>query len=389
VTIYGTLDASAGSAKRTLSETGETSSTQTVSTLGGLNSSRGSNVLGFRGTEDLGGGLTASFTYEFGLNGNNVANNGNATSAAAGTPHGNGSPFGQTRQAWIGFGSKSMGEVRVGSQNTIVVPLRGMSATIQDANVGGSFLSQLQGTATTRNPVQLIAAGDTFAAQNSTYLTPTTGVTSTQPRYSNVLSYTTPTMSGLRGGLAVVRESSENGAGMGIAAAQTKTSGQILSVEFDQGPLSIKGAYTNKSLRTLAAENEVTSYALAGSYNLGMAIPYAIYEAGENDVQRAAGAASTEELSTKGYEIGARFPMGAFTPFISYGKGTWENTEVGAATVQVKGKMYQLGTTYSMSKRTTLYAALGSSKWTGSVVGQAGSAADHLRGYRLGVTHAF
>jgi len=393
VTIYGTLDASAGSAKRTISETGAVDTTQTVSTMGGLNSSRGSNLMGVRGAEDLGGGLTASFTYEFGLNGNNVANNGNLATIGVG----NGSPFGQVRQAWIGLGSKTMGEVRIGSQNTIVVPLRGMTATIQDANVGGSFLSQLQGTATTRNPVQLLGAGATFAAQSTTYLTPTTGVTATQPRYSNVLSYTTPTMSGLRAGIQMFRESSDNNASAGlvVTAAETKFSGYVLSLEYDQGPLSAKFGLTDKNRTAAGAaaadndDNDVNSYAFGVSYNLGFAIPYFIYENGENKHRLVDNVASTRKFATDGYELGARFPMGAFTPFVAYGRGDWKRTEANVATVNVKGKMYQFGSTYAMSKRTTLYAAMGSSKWTATVDGVAGSGADHLRGYRIGVTHTF
>jgi predicted porin len=50
---------------------------------------------------------------------------------------------------------------------------------------------------------------------------------------------------------------------------------------------------------------------------------------------------------------------------------------------------YQLGTTYGMSKRTTLYAAYGQSQFKATVAGFAGQAEDKLRGFRLGVTHTF
>jgi predicted porin len=392
VTIYGTLDASGGSVKRTLSETGSTSSTQKVSTLGGLNNSRATNVIGFRGVEDLGGGMRAGFTYEFGLNGNNVANNGNLAAVNAG----NGSPFGQTRQAFVSLASDTLGTVALGSQNTIAVALRGMSPAFQDTSIGGSFISQLNGTAVTRNPIQLAAAGATFAAQNSAYLTPNTGVTSTQPRYSNVLSYTAPVMRGLKASLMMVQENSETGASqdLGIPAAKSKTNGQIFSLEYDNGPLMAKFAYTDKAQKTVSAalrgsDNEVSSYAIAASYNLGIIIPFFVYEAGSNKFEKEDGVASSAKIKTKGYELGARIPFGSFTPFVSLGDGTWKATEDRVNTVKAKGKMYQVGTTYSMSKRTTLYAAIGSSKWTGSVENVEGSGADKQQGYRLGLTHSF
>ena len=426
VTIYGTLDASAGQLKRTISETGSASTTQTVSSMGGLNSSRGTNVMGFRGTEDLGGGLTASFTYEMSLNGNNVANNGqigmNTAAAYGPAVAGNGSPFAQTRQAWIGLGSKTMGEVRIGSQNTLMVPIGGYSVAIQEVGLGGSTIGQLNGLATTRNPIQLFTierytfvtpgvSGDAnsplIAAVGSQYLTPNMGVSGTQPRYSNVLTYISPTMSGFRASLQLVRENSENGAGVGdINGAVSKVKAQILGLEYDQGPLSVKALYTNKSqlagrpangnvngtavtAATAVDKNSVSHLVLAGSYNLGVAIPFAIYSKGDNKFEIENGAAGTTKVATDMYELGLRIPMGALAPYVSVSRGDWKATEAGAADFNVKMSTYQVGTTYAMSKRTTLYAATGQSKFTASVAGVAGEAQDKLRGFRLGVTHAF
>jgi predicted porin len=76
-------------------------------------------------------------------------------------------------------------------------------------------------------------------------------------------------------------------------------------------------------------------------------------------------------------------------PYISVSRGDWKYTEAGSAAFNVKMNTMQIGTTYAMSKRTTLYAASGSSKFKATVDGVAGSAEDKLRGFRLGVTHAF
>jgi len=423
VTIYGTLDASAGQLKRTQSETDLASTTQKVTNIG-LNSSRSTNLMDVRGTEDLGGGLSASFTYEFGLNAQNVATNGNLAAAGAGA---NGGPFGQTRQAWIGLGSRTMGEIRIGSQNNLTVPIGGMSAAIQEAGIGGSTMGQLNGLATTRNPLQIFGAtNNTFgtpglvtglasitASLANSYLSPIQGVTGPQPRYSNVLSYTSPTMSGFRASVQLVRETSSNPAGLtannttGINGAVSKLNAQLYGLEYDQGPLSVKVMLTQKKLesgRTADADgtavagtdavdsNKVNHTVIAASYNLGVAIPYVIYHKGDNKFGILDGAASTGKFATDGYELGLRVPMGALTPYVSVSRGEWKATGVGGLTTAltdttIKLNTMQVGTTYAMSKRTTLYAATGSSKFKATKAGY--QAEDKLSGFRLGVSHAF
>jgi len=101
------------------------------------------------------------------------------------------------------------------------------------------------------------------------------------------------------------------------------------------------------------------------------------------------GAASTLKFATDGYELGLRVPVGAFTPYISVSRGEWKATATGVNTLTVKLNTMQVGTTYTMSKRTTLYAATGSSKFKATEAGVAGDAQDKLSGFRLGVSHSF
>ena len=63
---------------------------------------------GFRGTEDLGGGLKANFTLESGFN----LNNGTNDKASADNQQ-------FQRQSWAGLSSDSLGEVRIGRQYTV------------------------------------------------------------------------------------------------------------------------------------------------------------------------------------------------------------------------------------------------------------------------------
>lgn len=84
---------------------------------GGLQVSR----WGFRGSEDLGSGNVASFTLENGFN----IDNGSFSVAN--------SIF--NRQAWVGLGNRSWGEVRFGQQNSVHFTMLGNIA----AFYGGSF----------------------------------------------------------------------------------------------------------------------------------------------------------------------------------------------------------------------------------------------------------
>jgi predicted porin len=112
----------------------------TTKTRGALNASEdhlGSTVLGFRGKEDLGGGLTASFQFEGDFSGSGVLGAGATTASVfGGTSAANAAAAGtitntvtQTnifnRQANITIGSKEFGSLTVGRQNDSVKDLAG------------------------------------------------------------------------------------------------------------------------------------------------------------------------------------------------------------------------------------------------------------------------
>ena len=102
VTVYGTIDASFAQIK-----TGSTSVTAQ-----GQGDYFGSSVLGFSGSEDLGGGLKASFQLEGDLNVANGTGDGGENSNTTATTNATG---GLTfdRQSWVGI-SGAFGQVRVG-----------------------------------------------------------------------------------------------------------------------------------------------------------------------------------------------------------------------------------------------------------------------------------
>jgi predicted porin len=147
VTIFGVIDLAARSVDNGVS--------QKQLAASGLNSSR----LGFRGTEDLGGGLKANFWLEGAIN----ADDGNAS--------------GQTwqRRSTIGL-QGGFGEVRFGRQK----------------NPTGLNWEQL-------DPFGDTGMGSSSRLQQSSGLIPTGGAYASFPRSSNSISYDTPGTTGFFG----------------------------------------------------------------------------------------------------------------------------------------------------------------------------------------------
>jgi predicted porin len=119
VTLYGILDTDIGYT------TAGGKGTSVAVESGGENASR----VGLRGSEDLGGGLRATFTLENGI----VTNTGAATDATRAF----------SRQSWVGLAGQ-YGEVRVGRQNSALLLMHGKF----DAFGGGTFGSFLHNAST-------------------------------------------------------------------------------------------------------------------------------------------------------------------------------------------------------------------------------------------------
>ena len=176
------------------------------------------NRLGFKGSEDLGGGLSAIFTLETGYN------------SDTGTLGQGGAIFG--RQSWVGL-QGNFGAVKFGRQYT---PL---------------FLA-----IDSLDPIDGMTGG-------SGNLLPRGGV-----RMNNTISYATSKAGGFSGLLAY---------GFGEVAGETSGSRVIGgSVAYENGPLVVKLAHHNANNAT-ATDSAKNTY-LGGSYNLGVAKPIFGYQ---------------------------------------------------------------------------------------------------------------
>jgi predicted porin len=355
VTVYGVMDMgySDESKTKTTNATaakGEETQAKQVSGKAGLSSSR----LGFRGTEDLGGGLTAGFTLELGV-----------TTDNAGTPFS--SSTSGTRQALVSLSNQSVGSLNFGRGNSL-------GKNTNDAFTafagGGSFEQGSVALEITRGQATADATGAAaFAA----------GVAD---RFSNQATYTSPNFSGVTFAAQVVAKSSDSDAtaktgktdasgtafqlayaGNGITAAYTRSDIEA-QTEGAAAVTGVVGTTTVAAVAPVAAvvdsKKEFKLDQFGATYTMGSVKLFGLY----NTLKYKATAASAE-VENKGYDIGATFTMGKTTLLASIGDG---EIKTATATTDVKGMQAQIR--YELSKRTTAYALYGKTELENATKGE-------------------
>ncbi|RZI44326.1 porin [Herbaspirillum sp. HC18] len=240
VSIYGIADAGI-----TRFDNGSTTTTRVDS---GIQS--GSRI-GFKGSEDLGGGLSAIFTLENGFN------------IDDGTLGQGGRLFG--RQAFVGLAGNSWGAVKFGRQYN---PIRSTVEAIDPFALG------LAGNASNVFNVY----GD---------------------RTDNTINYSTPNLSGFNGqfaySLGEVAGSSSLGRSLG------------LSVGYTAGPVNVILAYHDQNLVAAGADNgNSKTTLLGGTYDFGVVKLHAAYARNKGET-----AAGVTNIDRDDALLGVTVPVGA------------------------------------------------------------------------------
>ena len=318
VTLFGVMDATvryvdAGASGSILSLTNS-----------GLTGSR----IGFRGTEDLGGGLNASFWLEAGINNDNGAGAATSTNNQAGGT--NASPAGGqgltfNRRSTISLAGK-WGELRLGRDYVPAFWNPGVFDPFGVQGVGANPIFSYAG-------LNLITGG----ALN---------VNSAAVRASNSIGYFMPNMNGFYGqAMYALGENNSNNANG--ASNPAKSNGNVGSVRigYANGPVDIAYGYATTDFAppaslaalTTAASEKYQNQNLGASWNFGMVKPRFLWNQ-EKAVGRTANS----------YMLGATAPIGAGEIRGSYTWGSSTNDGL-------DGSMIALGYVYNLSKRTALY----------------------------------
>jgi predicted porin len=324
VTLWGTVDAA-----YTQTKTGAVSKTSI--TTSGLSSSK----LGFRGEEDLGGGLKAGFWLEAGVNndsgtgsGTNINNQASGQISGTTTVGSQGLTFNRRSTVSLMGG---FGEARIGRDYT---PLFWNQTMFDPFGTNGSGASQANAGA---NPASLVV-----------------GV-----RASNSIGYLSPDFSGFKVQLQTFMGENASDSVDG----ENSGSGNGLRVTYDAGPISAALA-TAKYDTALNTKHEGTNFAI--SYNFGMAKVMAIL----SEDQKTTSGVGADKV--KGSLFGITAPLGAGTV-----KFAISNSKQGTT---VDNDKVAIGYVHSLSKRTSLYTTFAQVKpMTG----------DKTTGFDLGVSHNF
>ena len=354
VTIKGVFDVQAyGSAETKTSTSSTTAATTADTSQTANNNGWATSEIRFEGSEDLGGGLKASFALATGLS------NGASTFADRD----------RFLQLAGGFGAIRMGRF-------VPAAALGYHGFVAGTTNQAGQLYTL-GTATaagiTFNTQSLFGGG--FAAGNY------------ERSGSQMLQYTTPNMSGF---VVNVNTHTATTADSSALAGKANTTQTGIHLGYSAGPLSI-GVATN--MRDVDAEGTTAAVAgdtiegeltwVAASYNLGMATVGLARIMREDET-------TTAGVTTKNSDIGINavqvtVPLGATTLRASFydgendgGAGTADNWDLSG---------YQVSLNYALSKRTSAYVAMGQNKTERA--GTNTGAVRERTSTGLGLTHSF
>lgn len=333
VVIYGTVDAGF------VSERGGVNGNVNKLDSGVASASR----LGFKGTEDLGSGLSALFLLEAGFG------------VDTGAQGKNEALFG--RQSYVGLSSKTTGTLTLGRQYT---PWYNTLSKVADP----------------------FAVGYAGSAKN---LFPA------NTRTSNTVLYTSPNFNGFDADVAYT---------FGEKADSNKYGRQIgASVGYSNGPLNARLAYNNTNNDDVGFQAaSARNWLAAANYDFAVAKAYIAYGANKgfnsakhNNEDRfaysltQASAAPSEDSNN--ILVGATVPVGPAGTVMASFIRTNDKTAANADADQ-----WALGYSYALSKRTSTYASYAKIKnknGAGYTVGNNSNVGSGDKAFNVGVRHSF
>jgi predicted porin len=395
VTVYGILDLGfvGGHQKGQTGAAATTQFNQVGQQFGGVGN-QSTNRIGFRGTEDLGGGTSAFFTIE-----NSITADGNSVFGTSGTGN---------RQTFVGLGQKGMGRAAIGTQYTPLFSNAAATSPGQFNNVMGDIIYGQQ------------SGGNIFSLEGGAASTTTNQNANSGAnigftvRTANMLRIDTDSFAGFRGQAFYTMDNSttnqtgtttatnrtgginnRNGWGLGATYTWKKLlvagNYQSLTATNPYAPLAAATATTNvvpasgtPAIFGAAANSGINikdnQWFAGATYDFGILKAYAQY------INRKATSQinATEYGTRTAQQIGVR---GNWTPKIESwaSVGTGRYTQYGISNPTANFSGYQLGTNYILSKRSNLYAIYGATNTSTS------SAGTYYNGsqYAVGVRHTF
>ncbi len=362
VTVYGVIDTGYNSLKTTANDNKVTEANAVASGQLTANGEAASSRLGFRGTEDLGGGLKANFVVESGI--------GATTANAVGD-----------RAFWVGLEDAKMGQLRVGRQDTFARSVWLGHDQLAMANVVGNLAhsTALAGVSTGSHTARNVAIN---------YLSPrfngvAVSLGMTQDESETTGSTKTKTGSGSQAGLSYV--AGKLSAAVAYDEATTSTNAisaaDALAAWKKANNVDADGGVTFKATDATNVKTKNTSAAV--SYDFGVAKVAYIYN--KREASSALSTFSTSNIDRESNAFSVSVPVGAKTVLrAGYGFGEYRVGTANAAGYNGDTKGMQAAVNYNLSKRTMAYVIYGDEKRDDSATTQI-----KAKEYSVGVRHSF
>ena len=302
----------------------------------GENAGFSTSALNFSGSEDLGGGLKASFFFN---------QSANTDSGALGA-----------RDAWLelsgGFGALKLGRFTSVGEST-----------------AGAFIT---GTVLQPGTIDPIFSYDTVdmgrdgGGGNIVYTAPKFGA------FTFALSYNeTSSDAAATAGKASKRQVDY---ALNYAAGPLKIGLSRIDVDM-AAEGAVSAATVNSLILAANTKGDITVDSIGLSYNFG---PAEVRVLNANYKSKAAGVQVSKVNST---QLGVQIPLGATTVYVTAHDG--EDKDNGTAANKIDLSGHQVGALYALSKRTTLYAVMGEDKL------KTQTASGKIEGAVVGLRHTF
>ncbi|HQQ34326.1 MAG TPA: porin [Rugosibacter sp.] len=377
VTIYGVADATFD-VIRVSDNANNTPNFNRVSTNG--------SHIGFRGTENLGNGLSAIFQFE------------------SDAKFDNGGSLSTGRDSFVGL-SGNFGKVLLG---TLTAPTRALGARL-DVNTGEGIGSNtailgklggrlaygnLQKTAINLGNISSVADYNINARSNDT-------TSLFDSRHKNSIAYVSPSFSGFQASAVYMANENKSEGAAAFPFGPINTSAYDLGLTYDNGPIYIGGTYAELRVKNdnpipvllVPSDTKVKEARLGGIYDFGMATIRGLYartkvEGGGTDVkQNVWGLGATYNVTANGKLVSQYYVA--------------RDVEVNGTDLNESGaKLFTIGYEHNLSKRTMLkagYARVANDDNNNgydfgyNASGFAGIGANGFTasGFQFGVRHAF
>jgi predicted porin len=366
VSVYGILSQGYSDVDTKLTVGSDSLTVSNVNT--GAQGQQAGSRLGFRGVEDLGGGLKAGFTYELGAN----TDTGLAAnrlgfidlSGSFGTVRA-GKVDSLTRTIYNTYTAHGNSGFASGNLGASLTTFAGVSIAVTSLSAGGLTATELNSA---------VSTGCTAATVGTTAAACTTAASYVGhggTRVANSIGYISPSMSGF----AVQAQYGKSDVDSNFTTGSTSNEAMNFGVSYNAGKLSAMLARDTVEVgaENITTKTEVTTDMIGASYDFGVAKAFAVYV--DKDIETTGSLTTTIKDTT----VGVSIPVGSKVVLVA----SYSDGEIKNSANKTNLDAMQLQANYNFSKRTKAYVMYGET--------EAKEADNKFKtdGFVVGVQHSF